>query len=81
MIKDKDGNTLTETKDILHQWKEYRKGLYTDQTRDLSTTDEPANDQDLEPLKSEVEQALQDLRNGKSPGCDNVPAELLKTYG
>ena len=32
--------------------------------------------------KSETEKHFEmDLRNGKVPGCDNPPAELLKVYG
>ena len=32
-------------------------------------------------LKEEVEEAVRMLKAGKSPGVDNVPAELLKHAG
>ena len=30
------------------------------------------------PLRSEVEWALNNLRNGKSPGTDNIPIKMWK---
>ena len=40
------------------------------------------NEEDgLEPLRSEVEWAISGLKSGKSPGYDNVPAELIKESG
>ena len=39
------------------------------------------DDEDLEPLKSEVEWAIKKLRDRKSPGCDNLPGELIKAGG
>ena len=39
------------------------------------------DDGDLEPLRSEVEWAIKKLRDRKSPGCDNLPGELIKAGG
>ena len=33
------------------------------------------------PLRSEVEYALKKLKSNKSPGLDNIPAELIKAGG
>ncbi|GFS26230.1 endonuclease-reverse transcriptase [Elysia marginata] len=38
-------------------------------------------DDDDEPLTSEVEAAIKDLKAGKSPGLDNIPAEIIKNSG
>ncbi len=32
-------------------------------------------------LLSEVRHVMKQLRNGKAPGCDDLPAELLKASG
>ena len=32
----------------------------------------------LPPLKSEIEWAIKFLKDGKSPGCDNIQAEMIK---
>jgi len=42
---------------------------------------ESTEDSDLIPLRSEVEQAMKFLKRGKSPGCDEIPAELLLAGG
>ena len=34
-----------------------------------------------EPLRSEIEQAMEELKSCKSPGTDGIPAELLKCLG
>ena len=36
---------------------------------------------DLDILPEEVEGAIDHLKNGKSPGIDNIPAELVKRSG
>ena len=38
---------------------------------------------ELEPeiLNAEVERAIKSLANNKAPGCDNLPAELIKPGG
>ena len=32
-------------------------------------------------LTSEVEEAIRNMKDGKSPGIDNIPTEMLKTVG
>ena len=87
VIKDETGNTLTETEDILNRWKEYCEKMYEKEDDNEETiagiTSEMRNyeDADLEPMRSEVEAAIKKLKDGKSPGCDNLPAELIKAGG
>ena len=33
------------------------------------------------PLMTEIEDAMKKLKNGKAPGLDNIPAEILKASG
>jgi hypothetical protein len=80
VINDEEGNTLTEIEDIKQRWAEYTAKLY--ETKDHQHTyncgmaeEEPA------PLRSEIEKALLGLNNGKSPGSDDIPAELWKASG
>ena len=67
-IKEKAGRTLTESDDIKRRWAEYCSEQYEGNVEEiLSERMEPV------PLRSEVERALNHLRNGKSPGIDNIP--------
>ena len=84
-LNNKDGNTLTEMKDILKRWYEYGQQLF--QT-DIEKPTEPLdlNYEDVEPLPllHEVTTAINQLKCGKSPGLDGIPAELIQsseTYG
>ena len=82
VVKDDSNNVLTDGSDVLNRWKEYCEKLYEHPNRDSecpieinSMTYEPP------PLFAEVEKALYSLKNNKSPGYDDIPAELLKIPG
>ena len=42
---------------------------------------EGVQNQTILPLRSEVEQALQQIQNGKLPGAGDIPAEFWKALG
>ena len=76
------------------RWKEHCEGLFTkcgstgagatdcddnEQDNSSETTDE--DDEELIPLRSEVELAVKQLKNGKATGCDDISAEMIKASG
>lgn len=77
-INNKYGETLTEPTEIMQRWNEYGTTLFkSDNPHDQYTIPimqpkEPA------PLLNEVEEAIKQLKNGKSPGLDGIPAEIIK---
>ena len=78
--KGKAGRTLTESYDIKQRRAEYcselHVGDYEEQIEDMIYKSiEPAR------LRSEVEWGLNHLRNGKSPGTDNISIEMWKASG
>ena len=94
VIKDENGETLTENDDILARWKEHCEGLFAkydstdtrttecddnEQGNSSEKTDE--DDEELIPLRSEVELAVKQLKNGKSTGCDDISTEMNKASG
>jgi len=79
----KECKTLTETKDVLNRWHEYGKELF-DATQQQKSTDIPCLDRhsiEPSPLIIEVEAAVKELKQEKSPGLDCIPAGLLKNCG
>ena len=70
----------------MDRWTEYCKDLYnypikTDRAKVETDTSREYDEQPLPILKSEVIHAIKSLKNGKSPGIDNVPSELIKGGG
>ena len=86
-IKDKDNNTLTGKGDIMARWREYGQNLFCLPEGEPQQDPPPEPPPDLEvppeppPLLSEIEAAIKLLSYGKSPGLDNLPADLIKTTG
>ncbi|MGL4418375.1 MAG: reverse transcriptase domain-containing protein [Plesiomonas shigelloides] len=86
VIENSNGQLLTENAAVLNRWTEYCRDLYNHKTE--PDTNILQNDQyevrkaeDVPVLAEEVEAAIRSLKGGKSPGVDNVPAELLKLGG
>ena len=86
MVKDENGEILTETEKITDRWKRYCEQMYLDkqpinkdksEKKNENLEDEPS----LPPLKSEIEWAIKSLKDGNSPGCDNIHAETIKASG
>ena len=83
-ILDKQGNRLTEDDKILERWTEYCTDLYNLKTEgdpEVLDVPEPSNKGDFPILKDEVKAAIKSLKRGKSPGLDNIPAELIIAGG
>ena len=83
-IQDRNGHSLTENQDIMDRWTEYCSELYNHKAEGdpevLNTS--PATNTESHPiLREEVEAAVKALKKGKSPGIDNIPAELVQAGG
>ena len=89
-IKDKDGRLLEDSGDIRKRWKEYVEELYTGNTsieeemEKQEKEQEEAQTEDTigpEVMKEEVLAAIEDMKNGKAEGIDNIPIEMLRNLG
>ena len=77
---------LTESEKIVSRWKRYCEGMYsnnqqTDKITQAETEKTKEEEKHLAPMKSEIEWAIKSLKDGKSPGCDNIQAEMIKASG
>ena len=83
-VQNRSGKCLTEEREILNRWTEYCTEMYNHKVNgDPSELDCPQTDtkDDHLILRKEVEAAVQALKQGKSAGVDNNPAELVKAGG
>lgn len=86
IIEDRDGALLTEKTAVTKRWTEYCQELYNFAIKpNLNILTDPTRatgeDGDAPILQAEVEEAVRSLKIGKSPGIDNIPAELWKHGG
>ena len=82
-MQDKDGNCL-KTNDILDRWTEYCAELYSHKVvgdPEVLTVPLVTDTENYPILREEVEAAVKSPTNGKSPGIDNIPGELVQAGG
>ena len=80
---------LANIDDILARWKEYCEEFYNHVVQKgpeivaMIANEEPQHQYDKEPpiIKNEVIAAIRKLKNNRSPGTDNITAELLRAGG
>lgn len=83
-IKDANGNLLQSESDIRSRWREhYSSVLNLDNEVDFGAIRlipqyQTATHLDQEISTEEIQIAISDLKNNKSPGCDGIPAEIFK---
>ena len=88
IIKDSRGRELTEKEDIKQRWHEYVEELYckNDKPNEFAMNLEKEGNVveeriGLELLDSEILEAINDMKDGKAVGADDIPAEFLKILG
>src|SRR6218665_894241 len=83
-IKDRSGKLLQDPVAVRTRWKEYIEVLLkgVDNSHDYKK-EEPQSKDDMGPdfLKDEILAASGEIKNNKAEGIDNIPIEMLKTFG
>ena len=81
-IKDENGQILCDGDNAKERWRECYSELYKKNENITSqAVDMQNNENEPPPLLREVEEAIKGLKNEKSPGDDEVTAELIKNGG
>ncbi|KAJ4433902.1 hypothetical protein ANN_16215 [Periplaneta americana] len=85
VIKNENGDLFADAHSILNRWKNYFGQLLNIHRPNRNDRDEieiqTAEPFISEPTLSEVEIAIENLKNYKSPGIDQIPAELIQEGG
>ena len=82
-MKDDKGDLVTDSHSILARWRNYfAQILNVHGVNDVMQTEIHTEKPLLfEPSASEVELAMEKLKSHRSPGIDQIPAELIKAGG
>jgi hypothetical protein len=80
-VKDQNGDLLADSH-ILNRWKNYFSQLYVHRVSDVRQAEKhTAQPLVPDPSPSGFEIAIAKLKRYKSPGSEQIPAELLQTGG
>jgi hypothetical protein len=66
---------------VLERWTEYGQGLFAKPDREEELVATGYDETEPPQLLSEIEQAISKLKQGKAPGLDGIPAELIQNSG
>jgi hypothetical protein len=79
VVKDKNGHQLADSHNILNRWrKTYSQLLKAHRVSDVKQVEVPAEPLVPYPSPFEVEIAVAKFKKYKSPGSDQIPAELVQ---
>jgi endonuclease/exonuclease/phosphatase family metal-dependent hydrolase len=85
ICKDKDGNILSEKKQILERWQQYFKDLLNPRIEEMNSikTDESSkNNPELEePTYEETNEIIKNMKSNKAAGPDAILPEFIKNGG
>lgn len=86
VVRDTNGRILTNNDDVLKRWKEHFEGHLNTQFPHVETALEDIQENQVENnneyiTREEVVNAINKMKIRKSPGIDNITAEMLKTGG
>ena len=83
-LKTKSGEVITDSNKQMERWVEHYLELYstdntiTDEALDTIETLPVMTELDSEPTEDDLSKAIDSLKNGKAPGKDAIPPEVIK---
>jgi len=82
-VKDEKGDLVADSHSIVARWRNYFSQLFNmHEVKDVGQAEiHTAEPPVPEPNASEVELAINKLKSHKSPGTDQIPAEMIKAGG
>ena len=83
IVKDEEGELVADPHSIMARWRNYFSQLFNVHgVKDVRQAEIHTEESLVpEPSVFEVELAIGKLKNHKSPGIDQIPAELIKAWG
>ena len=88
VVADDAGNRITEPEEVRERWRVYTEQLYDKDGKpkleELQIEEaEEVEEDDKGPgvIKNEILAAIAEMKDGKAVGVDEIPAEMLKSFG
>ena len=81
LVKSREGTTIQDATAIKEIWKSYTEELHTRDKNMTEVFEKKEYVKEPSGMECKVQKALHSLKNNKSPGYDNIPAEMWKAAG
>ncbi|GLD48595.1 uncharacterized protein AKAME5_000254900 [Lates japonicus] len=82
VIKDREGNVLTDARSVMGRWKTYFEELMNEEIERRRRVEVTIVDQEVAKIsKGEVRRALKRMKSGKAVDPDDIPVEVWKCLG
>src|ERR1043165_702906 len=84
-LQGRKGKILQDPGEIRNRWKEYVEELYQSENKPKDLDEGPymglEDDKGPDVLREEVLVVINDMKNNKAEGVDNIPVEMVKNLG
>ena len=81
-MKHKDGTLINSRQEILDICSDFYQDLYSSKSNDTTSIDKSPDLSELPCItEREVEAAIKDMKDNKSPGIDNITRDIIKIGG